>query len=150
MVALAEGPEGDHEPPYTPPPLPSRHAGRDPGRGTFAKGNKAAAKGVGRARVAELRGLLIASVRNGSVKAVARKVEELALAGDVGAARLWLEYVIGRPTQAVELSGPDGAPIETGGRVEAVVLSVLAGHPDLRVRVADALLAADNEGGEPG
>jgi hypothetical protein len=48
---------------------------------------------------------------------------ELALAGDITAARLYLEYCVGRPVQALELSGPDGEKL--GGDPVADVERIL-------------------------
>jgi hypothetical protein len=76
---------------------------------------------------------------------ITAKLAELAEAGDVQAARLWLEYTIVKPIPAVELSGPDGEPLglrspltlnfgrlsDRGRRARAgaIDLSALAGRP---------------------
>ena len=45
-------------------------------------------------------------------EAVARKLLELAVAGDVPAMRYLIDRIDGTPKQALELSGEDGGPVE--------------------------------------
>jgi len=52
-----------------------------------------------------------AMLREGSVDA-AEKLIEKARNGDIKAIELVLAYGIGKPTEKVEVSGPDGGPIE--------------------------------------
>src|SRR3954468_11494102 len=79
--------------------------------GKFARGNKLASGNPVAKRMYELRRALLDAADAGTVQRVARKMGELAAGGDVAAARLYLEYTVGRVPQAIELSGPDGSPI---------------------------------------
>jgi hypothetical protein len=109
--------------------------------GRFAAGNKFSLGNANARRMHELRRALLESATPEAVREVGLKLVELARAGDVQAARLWLEHCCGKPVQAVELSGPDGAPL--GGDLEtlrAVVLGALDRHPEARIAVAAALL----------
>ena len=95
------------------------------------------------------------SADTGAVQRVARKLVVLAEDGDVQAAKLWLEYIIGKPPQALELSGPDGEPLGLDWpRLQSVLLGALSRFPEAKVQVALALrgLAADDsrDAGEPG
>jgi hypothetical protein len=109
--------------------------------GTFAKGNRIGRGNPVNRRMAELRRALVDATDPARVKAVGAKLAELAEAGDVAAARTWLDYVIGRPIQALELSGPDGEPL--GGDLDTlrtVIMSALDRHPAAKVEVAAALM----------
>jgi hypothetical protein len=57
--------------------------------------------------VGERRKALLGAVTPEDVAAVARKLVELSLAGDVAAAKVLLSYVIGRPTPAVDVDRLD-------------------------------------------
>jgi hypothetical protein len=73
------------------------------------------------------------------VVAVARKLYELALDGDVSAARCWLEHIIGRPVQAVELTAPSPgiAPMAIV-RLVIDALSDLPNYEEIRARLVAA------------
>jgi hypothetical protein len=75
------------------------------------------------------------------VREVVDRMRTLALAGDVPAARTYLDTVIGKPPQGVELSGPDGAPLGVDlAAVEVAVLTVLKPYGEAaRFQVAMAL-----------
>jgi hypothetical protein len=55
----------------------------------------------------ELRRALLECATEEKVKAVEESLHELAVGGDVAAAKVWLDHVVGKPLQAVEVSGPD-------------------------------------------
>jgi hypothetical protein len=55
----------------------------------------------------ELRGALIDATTPEKVKAVGDKLVELALAGDVSAAKVWLDHVVGRAPQTVAVTDAD-------------------------------------------
>ena len=78
------------------------------GRGLFAPGNKIAKGNLLARRMAELRRLALETETPEQVSRVFVKLRELALEGDVAAARTYLTFTIGRPPQAVELSGAGG------------------------------------------
>ncbi len=73
------------------------------------------------------------------VQQVMGKVKSLALQEDnVPAARLWLEYILGKSPQAVELSGPGGMPLVTQ-IVMPIIMRALERHPDAREEITQAL-----------
>jgi hypothetical protein len=81
-------------------------------KGLFAPGNTIAKGNVGNARMKALRRALIDCVTPEKVEEVEATLYRLAVGGDVTASKTWLDHVIGRPVQAVELSGGDGqAPV---------------------------------------
>jgi hypothetical protein len=59
----------------------------------------------------ELRIALLDAATPEKVQAVGDKLVELALAGDVGAAKVWLDHVVGRPPQSVAITDADGEPL---------------------------------------
>jgi hypothetical protein len=62
---------------------------------------------------------------------------EMAIGGDVAAAKVWLDHVVGKPVQAVELSGPDGAALDLPAIVSTIMIA-LGDDPTARVKVAAA------------
>jgi hypothetical protein len=102
----------------------------------------------------ELRQALLDAADPAAVARVGRKLAELAEAGDVQAAKVFLEYACGRPAQAVELSGPDGEPLGVDwSRLQGVLLEALGRFPEAKEVVAVALkgLADDvRDAGQPG
>src|SRR5262249_47427828 len=111
--------------------------GRD-SKGLFAPGNTIAKGNVGNARMKELRRALLDCATPEKVKAVEESLHELAVGGDVAAAKVWLDHVVGKPVQAVELAGPDG---QTLGMevVMTAVLAALAPYPEAPLAVAARL-----------
>lgn len=108
--------------------------------GRFAPGNKLARGNPQHRRMAELRAAALEEATPERVRAMVRKLMALALGGDVPAARLALEYTLGKPPQALELSGPDGGPL--GADWEAVrtaILTALDGFPEAKLAVALSL-----------
>ena len=79
-------------------PLPTVVDGRGP-RGRFAPGNGFAKGNPHAARVARLRSAALAAVKPSELRAVIRKLLELALAGDVAAAREVLQRTLGPPLE---------------------------------------------------
>jgi hypothetical protein len=79
--------------------------------GQFAPGNKAAKGNPVNRRMMELRSHLIDAATPEKIKAVGDKLVELALAGDVSAARTWLDHVVGRAPQTVALTDADGGSV---------------------------------------
>jgi hypothetical protein len=74
------------------------------------------------------------------VRAVMAKLYEMAVGGDVAAAKVWLSHIVGLPKQAVEISGPDGESI--GPDLAAwtrVILDALAPFDEARWAAAAAL-----------
>ena len=76
--------------------------------GRFNLGNKEALGNPNNRRMHELRKALLDAIGPEKIKAIGDKLCLLAEAGDVAAARLIFEYVLGRPPQPIELTGEDG------------------------------------------
>ncbi len=113
------------------------------GQGRFAPGNRFASGNPQAKRMYELRRALLDSADPDRVKAVGLKMLELAESGDVMAARLILEYLLGKPPQALELSGPDGEPLGMDlAKLQEAILGALARFPEARIAVAVALKGA--------
>ena len=123
--------------------------GRSPD-GRFALGNQAAAGNPINRRMKELRRALLDSTSPEDVKAVGQTLWELATGGDVQAAKVWLEFVIGKPPQALEVSGPDGQALGMEV-VMTAVLAALAPYPEARLAVAAGLKEVGHvSGDDPG
>ena len=106
--------------------------------GKFAPGNKHSLGHAGNRRQRELRTALVEAATPEKVKAVEESLHELAAGGDVAAAKVWLDHVVGRPVQAVELAGPDGQALGMEV-VMTAVLAALAPFPEARLAVAARL-----------
>jgi hypothetical protein len=88
----------------TPPvPTASNGAGRDQASGRFTAGNKFARGNPFACRQYALRSALLAAVNEDTLTAIAGKLADLALAGDVPDAALLFSYVLGRPARMVDL-----------------------------------------------
>src|SRR5947199_9441082 len=83
-------------------------SGRD-GRGRFRKGNKGGPGNPFNRQVARMRQVLLESVSEDDLRAIVAEVVDQAKDGDLGAAKLVLAYVVGRPVPAVD---PDRLDIE--------------------------------------
>jgi hypothetical protein len=114
----------------------STTTGRDP-RGWFAKGNKIAAGNPMNLRMRELKQALLDCATEADIRDLYASLMESARAGDTAATRLLFEYLCGRPTQGIALSGPEGEPLAIGAII-AVVTEALADHPEARTKVAAA------------
>lgn len=115
----------------------------------FVKGNSLGKGNPNARRQYELRQALLGAAEPRHVEGVYRVMLKAALEGDVAAAKLVLEYIVGRPAQALELSGPDGEPL--GGdlaQLQAVIMGALAKFPEARFAVA-AELRAVRDAGDP-
>ena len=82
-----------------PSPTASNGNGRD-GNGRFAPGNRFANGNPHARRIGQLRSALLEAVTPDDVMAIARKMVEMAKAGDIQAAREVLLRVLGRPQEA--------------------------------------------------
>jgi hypothetical protein len=106
--------------------------------GRFAPGNVISQGNLGNKRMKELRRALLECATEEKVKAVEESLHELAVGGDVAAAKVWLDHVVGKPLQAVEVSGPDGQGLGVEVLMTAV-LAALAPYPEARLAVAARL-----------
>jgi len=59
---------------------------------------------------------------------------------DIAAAKLLLDHWCGRPTQSIEVSGPDGDNVRLDvANMASVIMIALKDHPEARYKVATAL-----------
>jgi hypothetical protein len=100
--------------------------------GRFAPGNKAAAGNPFHRAVAARRKALLDAVSDEDVATVGRKLKEMALAGDVAAAKVLLSYVVGKP-----------APTADPDRLDLDELAVLMAGPLKLELVAQAFEGVD-------
>ena len=115
--------------------------------GRFSSGNRIASGNPNAKRLYELRKALLDSTSVERIKAVANKLGDLAEAGDVQAAKLYLEFVVGKPAQALEISGLDGEPLGVSvHQLRTVILAAVGDDPNGRVKVARALRALVRSG----
>jgi hypothetical protein len=123
-----------------PPPDNSRGDGK-PGRmgnGRFGPGNAFSRGNPLNRKMFHLRAVLLNAVDRTTIEQAARKMGELAAAGDVAACKLLFEYCLGRPVQGVEISGLLGTALE-GPALVAVILKELEAYPAAKLAVAAAV-----------
>jgi hypothetical protein len=121
------------------PSVKGRCDGRLPD-GRFGPNNKASLENANNRRMQALRKALLDATTPAQVQTVGARLYEQAAAGDVPSARVWLDHVIGKPVQAVEVSGADGEPLGISlHELQAVVLTAVGDDPAARIRVAHAL-----------
>jgi hypothetical protein len=112
--------------------------------GHFGRGNKAAAGNGNARRMQEYRRQFLEAINPATIPALARKLQVDAIKGDYDALRILLDYTLGKPSQAVELSGPDGEALGVNfHQVTAIVLEALADDPARRIEVAAKLMRLD-------
>jgi hypothetical protein len=136
-------------------------------RGRFARGNHAARGNVNAQKMFRLRREILESAAASPEatrtaftrlfrKAIGRTEDKDGSSIDIEAMKLYLAYAIGRPVQALELSGPDGEPLGAEWtKVEAAIVAALAPFGDqARFAVALALRGlvsdADGDAEQPG
>jgi hypothetical protein len=114
--------------------------GRD-GTGRFAKGNRAGRGNPFAKQLYQLRTALHERVAAGDFAEMIDKLLEMAKAGSIPAAKLLLEHLIGKPVQAVHLSGPDGEKLDglSLADIQLAVVEALHDEPAARVKVAAKL-----------
>lgn len=97
---------------------PAQQAGSRNSDGTFARGHSGNPAGTPKGRVsfrAIARRLLAEAIEEGGKTAAEAVVEGWladALAGDKDARKLLIEQIDGKAVAAIEMSGPDGVPLE--------------------------------------
>jgi hypothetical protein len=87
----------------------------------------------------EQRSALLESATIEQVKAIGAKLHELAVGGDVGAVRLWLECCVGRPAQQVELAVAEEPDIENSREELARIFAALRGRSESIERIAERI-----------
>jgi hypothetical protein len=110
--------------------------------GRFGPGNKIARGNPNNRRMYELRQKLLGAVTPEAMEAIGKKLVIATLKGDLDATKVLLAYTIGRPPQAVELSGPEGEPLGVG-LAELKLILVQALEPfgaDAKIAVAQAIM----------
>src|SRR4051794_15732551 len=91
------------------PPASDGGRGKD---GAFGKGNQFGRGGNPYLkRIKYLKAHLLAAATPEQIRAVIVKMGEQAAAGDVPSARVYLDHVLGKPSQAIALTDADGEPL---------------------------------------
>jgi hypothetical protein len=111
------------------------------GGGRFGPANKHGRGNPLARRQYELRQMLLEAVEPKDVQDIYNVLLKATLGGDVQAARLVLEYALGKPAQALELTGAEGSRLGGDLTLQAVIVSALAGFPEARLAVAAELRA---------
>jgi len=106
-------------------PLPNGSIGRDE-RGRFSPGWRGGPGNPLGKRMEELKQAVLESTTPEQVGAVMGKLHEMAMAGDVAASEVWLDRVLGRARQSIELQPTSQISVD-GQRALAVVKRLLAG-----------------------
>jgi hypothetical protein len=107
------------------PPSSPDPNGRDE-LGRFGPGNTLSRGHAGHRKVSEMRRAALAAETPDRVATVIGKLYDLAAEGDVPAAKVYLETVIGKSVQGVEISGPDGSPLERSAELSAALGAALS------------------------
>jgi hypothetical protein len=85
----------------------------------------------------EFRRQFLEAVDPGTIPKLVGQLSAAALEGDFDATKLLLEYTVGKPSQALELSGPEGEPLGLNvGAITTIILGALAGPEHAEARVA--------------
>jgi hypothetical protein len=107
--------------------------------GRFAPQNRYGKGNPNTRRAHELRAAVLSATTEIDVVEVVAKLKELALGGDVAAAKTYLDHILGRPAQAVEVSGPDGESLGiTIEQIKTAILLAVGPDPQARARAATA------------
>src|SRR5262245_53227366 len=116
-------------------------------RGRFLPGHPGGPGNPFVKRVCELRSLLLGAVTDADMKAVVKRLIAEARKGEPWAVKELLDRLLGKPPQAMELSGPDGEAL--GGLTMPVltsaILDALRNHPEARQSVARKLVELTSE-----
>jgi hypothetical protein len=109
-------------------------------RGRLMPGSRLGAGNLGQHHRGELRRALITAKTPENIRQVGDKLVEEALGGNVYAAKVWLDHVLGRPLQALEISGPDRGPVPWQ-MFQLILTAVREAVPDpvAQHRIAEAL-----------
>lgn len=110
--------------------------------GKFLPGNAGGPGNPFAARVAELRGAVLAAVTPEDLQAIVRALVEAALGGDVAAAKVLFDRALGRPLERAELR------IERERRPSSLPQMTAEQHERFTARLVRML--DEEEDGEPG
>ena len=115
----------------------------------FAPGNKHGRGNPTAIRMHEHRMQFLDAIAEGTIPALAKRLQVAALNGDEFSVKVLLDYCLGKPAQAIELTGADGEPLGVNfAAVTTIVLDALAGpeHAEARVRIAAQLMEIGDAG----
>ncbi len=113
--------------------------------GKFAPGNRFGRGNPQARRHHEFRMQFLDAIAEGTIPMLAKRLQIAALGGDLDSTKILLDYCLGKPAAAVELSGPNGEPLGVNFHaVTAIVLDALAGDPARRIEVAARLMELDD------
>jgi hypothetical protein len=122
--------------------------GRDE-RGLFKPGNQFS-KGFGNPsvrRMAALKKAFIECVTEEDVRKLYASLLAAALDGDTQSARLIMDHALGKPVQALEVTGTEGSPVTFNmAALVGVIQTALADHPEAQYKLAAALKGAKLDG----
>ncbi len=93
----------------------TKRGDRDPATGRFVAGNPGGPGNPYAARVGELRSALLGAVSPGDLAAIAKRLVAAAKGGDVAAAKVLFERVLGRPLEADILERLEALEARIGG-----------------------------------
>jgi hypothetical protein len=118
--------------------------GRDPMTGAFRPGHQLSVGNKGGnpnvRRQSEYKRALIACGSEEDIQKLYKTLMTAALGGDVQAAKLLLDHLVGRPAQAVEISNADQHVDKgQGTKLTAIFLSIIGDDPEKRAQFAAAL-----------
>ncbi len=114
-------------------------SGRDPVSGKFLHGNRfqtSPGNPVAR-RMSQLRTVAVKAQTPEDVLAIFTALLNAGKGGDVAASKTYLDFVIGRPIQKLELTGADGEPIGLQtGHLTLLIMQDLLGYPELQTKIS--------------
>ncbi len=123
---------------------PLADSGRNSETGTLLPGHRISVGNRGgnpnAKRMAELKQALIACGTVEDVQKLYAALMAAALDGDVPAAKLLLDHLVGRPTQPIEVTGTGPAPVQTDIRALVAIIHEETPDPEMRLRIARRIL----------
>jgi hypothetical protein len=123
--------------------------GRNPTNGRVLPGNRLSVGNKGAnptaRRMNELRHVLTEAATEDDIRDIYWSLLAAAKGGDVAAARLLLDHLVGKPRESIEVSAGDGQVVGLAS-IAAVIMEAIGDDERARVRVA----AAFAELGRPG
>ena len=118
----------------------SENNARDQMTGKFSPGNQLQRGSDVNRRMRHLRKVLLGALTDEDIKRTLAKTLELVEEGNIAAIRVILEYGCGSPTQALELTGPDGEPLGLNvGKFTDAIVTALGEYPEARRAAALAI-----------
>jgi hypothetical protein len=94
---------------------------------------------------------IVGSVQDGDVENLIHKIYDDAMDGKASAQKIYFEYIAGRPTQAIELSGPEGEPLRfSAERLDEELRAAAKGDDEKYHELTSAFLRAVRSVGSKG